>query len=163
MLGGADDDEMHGNQGADTLIAQDGADTIFGDAGNDALYGGAGNDQIIGGAGRDTMSGEAGFDFFIFDSIAESSSVAWDRIDLFDASEDVISLLAIDADGTYGSYDKFSYVGNAPVAGIKGQLWITSGANSMYSVFGDVNGDGLAEMRIDVHAPGGFGVENILL
>jgi Ca2+-binding RTX toxin-like protein len=162
MEGGIGNDSLRGGTHGDTCYGNDGNDTIFGDSGNDYIQGGAGNDVIVGGSGRDTMIGDAGFDKFIFHRTSDSMAIAPDRISFFDGAEDLIDLSAIDADGTYGTYNKFTYVGDAPVVGIKGQLWITGGSGS-YSVFGDVNGDGLAEMRIDVFATGAFSDANILL
>jgi Ca2+-binding RTX toxin-like protein len=160
--GGTENDSLRGGAGGDTMYGGSGEDTIFGDSGNDFLAGGAGKDMLLGGAGRDTLQGDAGFDSFIFTKTSDSMAIAADRINSFDGNEDLINLVGIDADGGYGAYDKFTYVGDAPVAGIKGALWITSGPGG-FAVFGDVNGDGLAEMRIDVWTSGSFGIENILV
>jgi len=57
VLGGADDDALHGNDGDDTLMGEAGADTLMGGAGADLLHGGedAARDYINGGAGADRL------------------------------------------------------------------------------------------------------------
>jgi Ca2+-binding RTX toxin-like protein len=51
--GGADNDTIHGSNGADLLLGGDGNDVIDGKAGDDTLAGGAGVDNLTGGDGRD--------------------------------------------------------------------------------------------------------------
>ncbi|MEH1866169.1 MAG: calcium-binding protein [Nostoc sp.] len=61
ILGTADDDNIIGNDGNDTLSGgYDGNDTIIGGRGNDILTGGNGNDILTGGAGNDKFV----YDFF---------------------------------------------------------------------------------------------------
>ncbi|MGG5817229.1 calcium-binding protein [Falsiroseomonas sp. HW251] len=159
LSGGRHNDMLRGGEGADTVYGDTwgtdldapgdiGNDTLFGENGNDMLHGGGGNDLLIGGAGADTMNGGEGYDFFIYQSVLHSSLYASDVIEGFQTSQDVINLTAIDADGGYGTRNSFAYVGDAP-QGIAGQLWITYDAGNSY-IFGDVNGDGTAEMRIAV-------------
>jgi Ca2+-binding RTX toxin-like protein len=52
--GGAGNDNITGNAGADTLSGGDGNDTVSGGAGADIITGGKGNDALAGGAGTDT-------------------------------------------------------------------------------------------------------------
>ena len=52
---GAGNDQITGNEVANTLRGQAGNDTINGGAGNDTINGGAGNDTINGGEGSDTL------------------------------------------------------------------------------------------------------------
>lgn len=68
-LGGADDiragdgaDSILGGAGADTLRGEDGADTIDGGDDADNINGGAGADVLSGGEAGDKVSGEAGAD-----------------------------------------------------------------------------------------------------
>ena len=46
-----------------------------------------------------------------------------------------------------------------------GQLWIdtSDSANGNYTVFGDNNGDGLADLMINIHALSGFSASDIVL
>ncbi|MGQ9650393.1 MAG: hypothetical protein ACUVXJ_09810, partial [Phycisphaerae bacterium] len=50
---GYDDDEAHGNEGADQIRGEDGDDTLYGEDDDDLIWGGAGNDFIDAGAGDD--------------------------------------------------------------------------------------------------------------
>ncbi len=59
-LGG--DDVVHAGGGNDTLSGGDGADQLFGDAGDDTVGGGSGHDHLEGGAGNDQLTGGTGND-----------------------------------------------------------------------------------------------------
>ena len=61
-FGNAFDNALVGGAGNDWLNGQDGADRLYGDAGNDLEDGGAGNDSLYGEAGNDTLLGQAGDD-----------------------------------------------------------------------------------------------------
>jgi Ca2+-binding RTX toxin-like protein len=74
MVGGSDNDRLHGNEGDDLIGGQDGDDFIDGGAGNDSIYGDAGNDRLVGGLGDDRIDGGAGLDVAVF-SGARSSYV----------------------------------------------------------------------------------------
>jgi Ca2+-binding RTX toxin-like protein len=58
LLGSAFNDELHGNDRANTIDGGAGNDTIYGGNENDSLLGGAGNDSIYGGNGDDTIRGQ---------------------------------------------------------------------------------------------------------
>jgi RHS repeat-associated protein len=84
---------LHGNEGNDTLIGGSNTDYIYGDAGNDTLEGGAGDDFLEGGTGTnaikggdgndtifsinagDNIDGGAGNDFLTLDDSAETTGV----------------------------------------------------------------------------------------
>ncbi|NRQ16472.1 Serralysin C [Ensifer sesbaniae] len=68
LIGGSDDDFLHGNSGANYLAGGIGNDSLYGEGGADSLYGGLGNDTLYGGAGSDTMTGDGGGDTFVIDS-----------------------------------------------------------------------------------------------
>ncbi|UYV37195.1 heparin lyase I family protein [Rhodobacteraceae bacterium D3-12] len=51
------DNEIRGNNGANTLVGRGGDDSMQGFAGNDLLSGDAGNDTMFGGDGNDTLNG----------------------------------------------------------------------------------------------------------
>ncbi|MBT9470514.1 MAG: DUF4347 domain-containing protein [Pseudomonadota bacterium] len=63
MLLGADDDELHGGGGGDTVGSKGGADKLYGDAGDDTIFGGEDGDQVFGGADADNVQGNQGADF----------------------------------------------------------------------------------------------------
>ena len=59
LFGGTENDELHGDDTATTLLAGfHGDDYLNGEAGNDQLTGGGGNDTLIGEAGSDTLFGD---------------------------------------------------------------------------------------------------------
>mgnify|MGYP002629681965 CR=1 FL=1 len=65
---------LHGNDGADTLIGGSANDYLDGGDGDDSLSGGAGHDYLIGGEGDDIFDGGQGFD--TVDYAAASSGVS---------------------------------------------------------------------------------------
>ncbi|MEA2998520.1 MAG: hypothetical protein QOK17_353, partial [Sphingomonadales bacterium] len=107
----------------------------IGGAGNDLLYGGLGNDDLTGGGGADT---------FRYQSVDESMVGASDRILDFTAG-DVIDLGRIDA-VTGGGDDAFHLVG--AFDGHAGQLVVLDGGNNIWTVSGDVDGNGQADFQI---------------
>jgi Ca2+-binding RTX toxin-like protein len=63
QYGGASSDTLNGNEEtSDELHGEDGGDTLSGLGGNDQLHGGGGNDVLLGGTGRDKLSGGEGND-----------------------------------------------------------------------------------------------------
>jgi Ca2+-binding RTX toxin-like protein len=73
LIGGAFDDELHGNAqdnrldgggGNDSLWGEAGDDLLEGDAGDDHLFGWTGNDSLAGGDGNDHLFGDTGNDSF---------------------------------------------------------------------------------------------------
>jgi Ca2+-binding RTX toxin-like protein len=91
------------------------------------------------------LSGGAGADTFDFNSATESAvGVTRDTITDFVAAFDKIDLSGIDADTTVANDQAFSFVASA-FTNVAGQLRFDSGSSS---VFGDVNGDGVADFEI---------------
>ncbi|MGZ6015715.1 MAG: S8 family serine peptidase, partial [Phenylobacterium sp.] len=72
--------------GIDTLISIENlagsayGDVLHGDDRDNALFGNGGDDYLIGGLGSDMLQGGAGNDHFVFNSIAETTVAAPDRI-----------------------------------------------------------------------------------
>ena len=58
VVGGASNDVIIGDDGANALIGGPGLDSIDGRGGADAIYGGDGRDSITGGSGSDVLLGE---------------------------------------------------------------------------------------------------------
>jgi Ca2+-binding RTX toxin-like protein len=117
---------------------------LFGGSANDVIKGGAGNDLIYGGLGQDDLTGGAGADTFRYQGTGESTATATDRILDF-ASGDIIDLGRIDA-VTGGNDDAFHIVG--AFDGQAGELVLTQGANNVWTVSGDVDGNGQADFQI---------------
>ena len=125
-------------------------DILIGDANANTLEGGAGNDTLNGGAGVDTLIGGAGADLFDFNAISESSvGIARDVIADFSSVElDLIDLSTIDADTILANNQAFNFIGNdAAFSNAAGELRFDSAS---HSVFGDVDGDSVADFQIEL-------------
>ena len=69
MIGGADNDTLHGGNGQDLLRGGDGEDTLGGGAGDDVLYGEGGADTFIFDGGSDVIQDyEQGLDQITLDA-----------------------------------------------------------------------------------------------
>jgi Ca2+-binding RTX toxin-like protein len=101
LTGGAEDDQVQGLAGADSLLGGAGADTIDGGADLDILDGEAGADQVLGGAGDDLLYGGAGDDRLSSDDGADQLEGG--------AGNDLIDGGAGAAGA--GAFDPFSYGG----------------------------------------------------
>jgi Ca2+-binding RTX toxin-like protein len=114
--GGDGEDHLLGGIGNDTLTGGAGKDTLKGNDGDDTLFGGDQRDVLIGGLGADTMNSGAGHDIFKYGDnagVAQSTSVNYDTLVEFNASEDVIGLWfnvgGIDTAITTGRLDQATY------------------------------------------------------
>ncbi|MFS0737782.1 Ig-like domain-containing protein [Sphingomonas sp. 1P06PA] len=63
--GGAQANQINGNEGANILSGLDGDDVLVGNGGEDTLLGGLGSDLLRGGIGNDTLDGNDGADVMI--------------------------------------------------------------------------------------------------
>ena len=141
---------MNGGDGNDTL---NGSYSLYGlqlngDAGDDSIIGGRGIDIFNGGQGADFLVGDLGADTFIFNSISESVvGVNHDVIfDFNSAQSDKIDLSTIDANINLANDQAFNFIGNdLAFSNAAGQLRFVSSTNS---VFGDINGDSVADFEI---------------
>jgi Ca2+-binding RTX toxin-like protein len=143
---------VHGGGGADTIVGGAGGDFIIGNAGNDSLYGLGGVDFLVGGLGADQLRGGAGSDRFVYQSTAQSTTGSVDHILDFQ-HVDRIDLSAIDANGNAGDGNTaFTFIGANAFGNVAGELraW-QNGAD--WFVEGDTNGDGLADLTIQVTLP----------
>jgi Ca2+-binding RTX toxin-like protein len=165
LIGNGFDNTINGNNGINLMVGGDGVDelhgfgnndTLFGDARDDLLFGDGGSDTLIGGAGADDLTGGTGADIFQFRSIQDSGfkGAAADEIldfvsSRFSTVSDRIDLSQIDADGNAANGDQqFLFIGNNNAFSAAlgpGQLRCNGGF-----VEGDVNGDLVADFRIQV-------------
>jgi Ca2+-binding RTX toxin-like protein len=129
----------------ENAIGGSGNDSLTGNDGINLLRGGGGSDKLYGLGGADTLSGGAGTDIFDFNSVKDSLSSARDTIQDFVRGVDRIDLRTIDANAAAGGDQAFSFIGNKAFTGQSGQL---NFASNMLS--GDVNGDKIADFRINV-------------
>jgi hypothetical protein len=153
LTGGAGNDQLLGGGGLDRLIGGDGADTLDGGLGNDALNGGAGNDTLNGGAGRDVFTGGDGNDRFVFrpGDFGGAKRTTGDVIKGWNAG-DRIDLSKVDADTAKAGNQAFAFLGTTAfntADSTIGELRYETTTSGVF-VFGDHNGDGVADFVIRV-------------
>ncbi|HZF74673.1 MAG TPA: sialate O-acetylesterase [Acetobacteraceae bacterium] len=144
------DNRITGNSGNNVLQGGGGRDTLLGGAGNDVLFGGEGNDTLEGGTGSDTLTGGLGNDRFVYRSLTEVSDPGGANPDMIMdfARGDRVDLSRIDAI-TGGSDDAFVFRGTQPATGA-GQLTVVQDGSAMMTyVFGHVDGDLIADFRLN--------------
>lgn len=139
-----------GSAEGDQLSGMGGNDKLLGMAGRDILRGGDGADTLTGGAGADTLSGGSGADIFTYGAadFAGGVSASMDRIEDFSSAQgDRIHLSSIDAKLNTAVNEAFSFIGSAAFRGKAGELRYQV-SNGDVHVFGDVNGDKVADFQI---------------
>ncbi|MEA3060543.1 MAG: hypothetical protein QOJ94_324, partial [Sphingomonadales bacterium] len=139
---------LHFNGSAET----DGAFRLFGGSANDVIIGGANGDLIYGGLGSDNLTGGAGADVFRYQSTAESTAASTDHILDFTLG-DFIDLSRIDADTTQAGDQAFTFMNGASSFtgnGHAGELIAVNNGGGIWTVSGDVNGDGVADFQLSV-------------
>lgn len=147
ITGNDADNVLNGLAGHDVLTGNGGSDQLFGGEGADKLNGGAGDDVLVGGAGKDQLTGGEGADSFVFKFVLDSAvNKNRDKITDFNASAgDTLVLAEIDANSnTAETDDAFSYIGSAAFSAA-GQLRFDA---TRKVLFGDVNGDRIADFSI---------------
>jgi serralysin len=138
------DDHLIGQENRVVLYGGNGNDLLVGSTANDVLYGENGNDKIIGHHGPDELWGGAGSDTFYF-----TSTDATDRIMDFEVGSDKIDVSGIDANTSASGVQSFSFIGAASFSGQAGQLRVYQDGGQFF-VAGDVNGDGVADLLINL-------------
>jgi len=142
LVGDANDNILTGGRNADNLFGGAGADTLVGAGGKDMLYGGAGSDLLHGGKGADT------FVFADSDGVGGSDDVI---ADFSSAEKDKISLSGLDANQALAGDQAFTFIGAAAFGHHAGELRIYADpVNPVTTVYGDTNGDGVADFTITV-------------
>lgn len=130
---------LNGSAHADSLSGNSAANRLSSAAGNDKLYGAGGADQLYGGSGADT---------FIFKSYTDSTLTARDVIYDFSRSQgDKIDLSAIDARSATSGNEAFAFIGEKAFSNKAGELRYVN-YNGDTHLYGDVNGDGKADLAI---------------
>ena len=155
LIGSSGGDTYTGTRFSDRITGNGGNDVLLGAKGNDRILGSAGNDKLTGGAGADDLWGGAGADTFIFTSVSDSKVSSAGRDSIFDFSlkeKDKISLSAIDANTLKGGNQAFTFVGTKAFSGHAGELRYDKKASDTY-VYGDVNGDKVADFAIHLDDP----------
>ena len=157
LSGNSGNDILWGEGGNDTINGGDGFDQFSGGDGNDTINGGGGVDLMAGNAGVDTLSGGDGNDVFYIFAATESAAGAADSITDFysvsgEGSDDQIDLASIDANTSVAGDQAFTALSASASAH---GLWFTATANVDsidYVIYGDVNGDTIADIEFHVHA-----------
>ncbi len=146
------------------------ADTLTGNGLANRLDGGDGADILTGGGGADMLLGGLGADQFRFNSAAEiGSGINRDQILDFDAggagsAVDLIDLSGIDAIArTRNRDDAFTYIGAAAFTGRAGQLRVEINSTGEATVFGDVDGDGVADFELAITYTGTLDSSDFML
>jgi Ca2+-binding RTX toxin-like protein len=141
---------LAGNEFNNAIVGNHGSNLLTGGAGSDHLSGLDGADTLDGGAGQDFLSGGAGADTYRFAAASNSAPGAGDTVLDFTSGTDKIDLSLIDANTGTANEDAFTSVGSAAFSGKAGELrWDSAGAQTF--VYGDVNGDGVADFQIVVN------------
>ncbi|MDF2234685.1 calcium-binding protein [Albimonas sp. CAU 1670] len=149
IAAGAGDDLVLGGAGRDRIDAGAGTDQVEG--GDDAIFGEGGADRIAGGFGADDLTGGGGRDRFEFESLSDSRGERIDEIlDFSRAQGDRIVLKDIDAKSGSRRHDAFRVIGDDDFHGRKGELRAEATGDGVFTVQGDVNGDGVADLEIAV-------------
>lgn len=163
IIGNDGDNVITGTTNNDSLSGNAGADQLFGANGNDTINSGNGDDRIIGGIGSDSLSGGLGSDLFDFNATNESLvGINRDVISDFNSVEfDLIDLATIDADIGLANNQAFTFIGNdVAFSNVAGQLRFVTASNSL---FGDVNGDSIADFEIALTGVTSFSVSDFIL
>lgn len=150
--GEAGADLIKGGSQANSIFGGSENDTLFGFGGNDVIDGGTGADWIYGGLGADQLTGGLGADTFRFTSLADSTvaSAGRDIIRDFNRGQaDRIDLSMIDANTLTTGNGVFTFIGRGAFTGVAGQLHYEQISGQTY-VSGDVNGDRVADLKIQV-------------
>jgi hypothetical protein len=154
---------IHGNNGDNVLMGLAGNDILSGAAGDDTLQGGVGNDVLTGGHGVDQLFGGEGSDTFRYAKATDSSVVTGvDRIHDFTKGEDKIDLGDISNNELTGGHTTFAFLGTGDFTG-KGPEVRFETSGDVTTVFADVNGDGSADMKIELNKALGLEASDFVL
>lgn len=163
--GNSGSNAMTGNNAPNKLVGAGGNDTLNGGSGNDVLMGGAGRDKLYGGAGADDLHGGAGADVFAFKAIKDSAIATSGRDSIFDFNtehSDRIDLSAIDANSALSGNQNFSFIAKSAFSHRAGEIRYEQKSEQTY-VYGDVNGDGRADLVIQLKGLSTLSIDHFVL
>lgn len=150
--------------GVENLTGGSGADLFIGDAEANRLLGGGGADTLVGAGGADTLTGGSAADHFRFDTLGDAP--AGGQIDLitdFASGSDKIDLRGIDADVVTAGDQAFTWLGTGAFTGVAGQLRYGATPSGSRTVYGDVDGDGVADLQIQLTGTAALAAGDFLL
>src|SRR5262249_11168174 len=140
-----------GRLDASTIYGLGGNDNLIGMNANDVLSGGGGLDTLTGGVGEGKMFGGPGGGKFRFNPPPGNKEKNPDIImDFHHSQGDKIDLSNIDANTRNMGNQAFHFIGAQSFHHRVGELHFVKAVGHLF-VEGDVNGDGRADFRIDVH------------
>ncbi|HEX8239826.1 MAG TPA: calcium-binding protein [Allosphingosinicella sp.] len=154
-------------RGGETLVFNGAAETdgsfrIIGGANGDNITGSQNGDIMQGNGGADQLTGGGGADTFAYKLATDSSASAADHILDFTSGTDRIDLSKIDANTGLAGDQAFSWIGSGAFTNVAGQLRAYQSGSDWF-VEGDVNGDGAADLLIQVTVTGGPPVQSDFL
>jgi Ca2+-binding RTX toxin-like protein len=152
LYGGDDLYDGRGGKETGTIDAGLGNDRVYGGKEANAILGGDGDDTIMGGGGGDHLTGGTGADHFLYNTVADSPMAAKGHdviIDFSHAEHDKIDLRAIDADTHQAKNQAFDFIGSGAFSHAAGELRFQQDSGETF-VYADVNGDGKADLEIEL-------------
>lgn len=165
VLTGTDAIDGTGNDLDNKITGNTAANVLKGAAGDDVIKGGDGDDTIEGGAGADETTGGKGTDIFVFKAIGDSTVAATGRdtiVNFKTGHGDLIDLSAIDADTDTDGDQAFTFVGSDAFSATAGELRIETGSGETL-IYGDIDGDGIADFAIRLDSALSLGVDSFVL
>lgn len=155
--------KLTGTTGADVIdlsgVAVTGVTKVWAGLGNDTVYASAGGGRIEMSDGQDVFYAGAGADRFELDRFSHSKVGAADRIAGFEQGADLIDLSAVDASTKIAGDQAFTFLGEsggftgfvgAPAfIGVAGEIYVVRDEERT-TIYGDVNGDRVADFQIDL-------------
>ena len=141
-----------GSSGADLLIRVGSGNT---------LRGGGGGDFIKAGAAADVLTGGAGGDAFFFTAANGSEANKFVITDFDAGSGDYVSLKQVDANTLLADDQDFVLVSS--FTNQAGQLIVDQSQAGLVRLLGDTNGDGVADLVIDVQLAGTWAAGGLFL
>ena len=159
IIGGSAGDVLNGHGGNDTIKGGAGSDTLAGGFGDDTHIGGPGEDWLWGSVGADTFSGGTGDDYYHYydnESLPGSADQILDFQSIFGTGGDLLGLSAMDANVNVALDQAFNWTGTTPTANSIWYTVVNNGDGSAdFTLYGDVNGDTIAEFELNLHVNGG--------
>ncbi|WP_373504091.1 calcium-binding protein [Aestuariivirga sp.] len=148
IIGSGRDDVLDGNEAGNSIDCGSGNDHANGWEGADVLLGGAGFDILTGGLGTDRLTGGSGDDVFVFLAPEDSAYNGMrDMILDFKQGSDKIDLSAIDAFTPGGSVnDTFTFIARSAFDSAGDLRFVRTASSTI--VYGDVDGDGIADFSV---------------
>jgi Ca2+-binding RTX toxin-like protein len=146
--------KLTGTSGADVidlrLVDVTGVTKVWAGLGDDEVLTGGSGGRFDLSDGQDYFFSGAGADRFELARIADSKVGAADTISGFAQGSDLIDLSAVDASTKAAGNQAFTFIGDAAFGGVAGELRY---AAQTTDIFGDVNGDRIADFQIHLTSP----------